>query len=197
MPIDLATARARLRKRVPKLVELPGVTRLAAVAAVLRQGPDGVEVLLIRRAVHERDPWSGHMAFPGGKAEPQDRDLLATAMRETHEELGLSLERHEFLGRLDDVAATAMGRFTGMVIAPHVFALTGEEPLRPNHEVAGTVWVQLGPLMRGEWDGQKRLDRNGKRVVLPAYAVGDFLVWGLTYRMLRDLLGLLRGDLGA
>ena len=70
----------------------PAHTR-AAVAIVVREGTDGPQVLLIRRAEHPGDAWSGHMAFPGGREDPGDESLLATAIRETFEELALDLRR--------------------------------------------------------------------------------------------------------
>src|SRR5262245_34151321 len=72
----------------------------AAVAAILLPRDDTFEILLIRRAERPTDLWSGHMAFPGGRRSPEDRDLLATAVRETEEEVGLDLARHgELVGR--------------------------------------------------------------------------------------------------
>ena len=90
--------------------ELANEIKRAAVATILREGLEGPEVLLIRRAENPRDPWSGHMAFPGGREAPEDRDLLATAVRETHEEVGLDLQRSaHLLGRLDALPAVARG----------------------------------------------------------------------------------------
>lgn len=170
--------------------------RRAAVAAILRTavGPDGhrddsdTQVLLIRRAERPGDPWSGHMAFPGGHSEPYDPDLRATAIRETMEEVGLDLRQHEYLGPLDEIAATARGRLVGMIIAPHVFALR-EVPLelRPNFEVAELVWGKLGPMMRGEIDDIKELRYDGELRRMPAFRVDDNLVWGMTHNMLRSL----------
>src|SRR5258706_15931093 len=61
--------RTALAARAPAQVTDPPSSR-AAVALILRDGPQGIEVLFIRRAEHPQDPWSGQMAFPGGRAEP-------------------------------------------------------------------------------------------------------------------------------
>src|ERR1700680_3050243 len=84
----------------------PAVPR-AAVALVLRQGARGLEILLIKRAEHMDDPWSGHVALPGGREEPADASLQETAVRETLEETGIDLARDgEVLGALDDLRPT-------------------------------------------------------------------------------------------
>ena len=75
----------------------------AAVAIILRDSDDGSEVLLMQRAKHERDPWSGQMSFPGGKIEPEDSNSKATAMREAREEVGARLSDEDFVGQLDDL----------------------------------------------------------------------------------------------
>jgi 8-oxo-dGTP pyrophosphatase MutT (NUDIX family) len=167
-------------------------SRRAAVAAILRPGSGATELLLIRRAEREGDPWSGHMALPGGHLEPGDADLLATAERETLEEVGLDLRQHELLGALDEHPATARGRFTGMVIAPFVFGLRGAAALHPNHEVAELLWAPLLPLARGDADVVKELEREGERIRFPGYGVGDHVVWGLTHRVLQSLFAALR-----
>jgi len=161
----------------------------AAVAAVLRDGPDGAEVLLIRRAEHALDPWSGHMAFPGGRYDPEDIDLLTTALRETREELGLDLAANaSLLGPLERVPAIARGRRVGMTIAPFVFALERPGALSPNEEVVEAIWAPLGALARGENATSVSFEFEGEKLSLPGWDVGGRVVWGLTYRMLQALL---------
>lgn len=163
--------------------------RLAAVAAILRQSELGAEVLLIRRATHDADPWSGHMAFPGGRRDPEDPNLLFTAIRETREEVGLDLSEHgELLGRLELVPAIARGRHVGMTIAPYVFALMRDVPLTANREVHETLWAPLTPLARGELSTTYPYDFEGERWQMPAFDVEGRIVWGLTYRMLSALI---------
>ena len=172
----------------------PGA-RYAAVAAILRPVDRETEVLLIRRAERQGDPWSGHMAFPGGHRDPDDRDLFQTALRETFEEVGLDLSRHEHLGALDHVPATLRGRRVNVAIAPHVFALREPNPLlQPNHEVAEIVWAQLGPMARGELDALKDFTYEGETRQVPAYRVDGHIVWGLTYHMLRSLFEVLEAS---
>ncbi len=182
--VDLDELRPRLVLHQPRTLTSP---RQAAVAAILRPGEQGAEVLLIKRAEHPRDPWSGHMAFPGGRRDPGDRELLATAMRETREELGLLLPPSALLGQLDDVPTHRMG----LVVRPYVFAIEGEPSLRPNHEVAETLWAPLEPLRRGERDRTFRYERGERALMLPAFDVEGRVVWGLTYRMLQSLFELL------
>lgn len=156
----------------------------AAVAAVLRPRGDDVEVLFIRRAVVEGDPWSGHMAFPGGRRDPEDRSLLATARRETLEEVGLDLASlGRPLGRLDDVPTHRRG----MVVSPFVFAIEGNPRLTPNREVDATLWTRIGPLLRGERDTSYAFPYAGQVHRMPGYDVDGNVVWGLTYRMLQLL----------
>ena len=168
--------------------------RAAVVAAVLRAGERGPEVLLIRRAEREGDPWSGHMAFPGGRREPRDPDLLTTARRETCEEVGLALAgpHAELLGQIDDLEAVAHGRRTGLVIRPFVFLVEGEVSLRPDaREVAEALWIPIGPLARGERDTRIPYRYEGRAISLPAYDHEGRVVWGLTYRMLRSLFAVI------
>ena len=197
MSFDLETLRRQLRSRKTSPKQRGGdnqdVGRRAAVAAILRPVQGDTEVLLIRRAERPGDPWSGHMALPGGHHDPGDVDLRATAVRETLEEVGLDLRGHDYLGQLDELAATARGKLVGMTITPHVFALSSELPvLRPNHEVAELVWGSLGRMFRGEVDAMKELSYGGELRRLPAFDVEGHLVWGMKHSMLRSLFALLR-----
>ena len=176
-----------------ELVDEPGHGR-AAVAIVVRDGTAGPQVLLIRRAEHPADAWSGHMAFPGGRQDPQDENLIATAIRETFEEVGLDLgQAGRLLGQLAPLPAVARGRPVGMTIAPFIFELVADAALRYSDEVVEAVWVPLDPLLKGQLRTTFAVDRDsGERVELPAHDVGGRIVWGLTYRMLDSLFELLR-----
>jgi 8-oxo-dGTP pyrophosphatase MutT (NUDIX family) len=180
--------------RLPKTdVAFLAAERRAAVAAVLRDSQRGPEILLIRRAEHPDDPWSGHMAFPGGREDPTDPDLLSTAVRETLEELSLDLRSSaRLLGQLDMLPAVARGKRTGLTIAPFVFELTAEPELRLNYEVAEVLWAPLDGLLRGVYATTYPYTIEGQEVRLPAHDVEGRLVWGLTGRMLDGLLALLR-----
>jgi 8-oxo-dGTP pyrophosphatase MutT (NUDIX family) len=189
--VDLDTIRKNLNSRKAKRQELLEIQRRAAVATILRTVGGETEVLLIRRAERQGDPWSGHMAFPGGHQEPEDADLRATAIRETFEEVGLDLSQHDYLGQLDELPARAGGKFVGMIIAPYVFALRDEPVLRPNDEVAELVWAPVGQMLRGEVDAIKELSYGGELRRLPAFRVQDHIVWGMTHNMLRSLFAVL------
>ena len=170
--------------------------RCAAVALIVHEGVDGLSVLLIERTKSEQDPWSGHVAFPGGRYDAGDRSLLCTAVREAHEEVGLDLEQHATcLGRLPDVAAVSRGRRLNLTIRPYVFHLHTLGALRPDpREVAATLWANLDRLLSGNADTCHRYrlaatDGGGSvNYELPAYEVQGRVVWGLTYTMLSGLL---------
>lgn len=187
--IDLRLIRSALSRDDEAPPDPGGDERLAAVAAVLREGAQGAEVLLIRRATHDADPWSGHMAFPGGRRDPGDPSLLHTAIRETREEVGLDLNEHgELIGRLALLPAMARGKRVGLTIAPFVFALVRDVPLALNYEVHETLWAPLTPMARGEWSTTYPYDFEGERWQMPAFDVEGRIVWGLTHRMLQTLL---------
>lgn len=163
----------------------------SAVAIVVRQTRQGAEVLLIARAVSPEDPWSGHVAFPGGRREPGDANELETAVRETREEIGIDLEkRASLLGQLDEIRASARGRMLDLVIVPFVFELSGEPSVRLSDEVQDVFWTLLDPLASGQ-SATFHWQRQGSRnLAYPAFRVRDRVVWGLTHRMLVGLLEL-------
>ncbi len=190
---SLPQIRAALEARPPQ--SEPSAGRQAAVATIIRPAsdPNESEVLLIRRALHERDPWSGHMAFPGGRRDPGDPSLLATAVRETEEELNLRLlEAGQLLGQLTSIPAMAKGRPVGLSITPFVFELYETPELSPNHEVAEAIWAPLTPLISGASTTTTRYVYPGGALELPAFDVDGRVVWGLTYQMLEHLFALLR-----
>ena len=193
MKLTIPSVRAALAARVALERE---AERRAAVATILREKDTSMEVLLIRRATKLDDPWSGHMAFPGGRQAADDDTLYVTAIRETCEEVGLDLQQGaELLGCLDDVTAIARGKRLPMLIRPFVFALrdTPDPVLRPQvEEVADALWVPLLPLMQGQRDAWVRYEGAGQKLELPGFQVESHVVWGLTHGMLSALFALLR-----
>lgn len=163
--------------------------RVAAVAAVLRERGGEVELLFIRRAKRRGDPWSGHMAWPGGKREGCDADLLACAVRETREEIGLDLEASaQLLGGLTPWHGGGKGPKGLRGVVPFVFALTRDVDLRPGDEVQETIWIPLSYFT--EWSARRPwrwVARWLPRVPL-AYRYDGRVIWGLTLWMLADLL---------
>jgi ADP-ribose pyrophosphatase YjhB (NUDIX family) len=166
----------------------------AAVAMVLAPEDRDLGVLLIQRAEHPLDPWSGHMALPGGRHEIGDRDLVHTAMRETHEEVGVDLARHgRLIGALDEVQASARGRDLDLVITPFLFALDAQRPTAIDEtEVAAAFWVPLGVLRDDRHHGTTAVSRGDYRADFPAFLFEGYTVWGLTYRILQGFLEALR-----
>jgi len=157
----------------------------AAVAVVLLDQPDA-ELLLIERAERAGDPWSGHMAFPGGRVSPEDRDVRAAAERETREEVGLDLTAAELLGRLDDLEGGNALRGP-LVLSAFVYRLATRPPLvRQNDEVQTTLWVPLHMFL----DPNRHVGHTWGGLRMPGVLVGEpgrHVVWGLTYRLLDGL----------
>ena len=185
----LARLRDRLASRAVVEAEPYHGSRLAAVAAVFRV-VDEPELLFIKRAEVESDPWSGHIAFPGGRHEPVDRSLVDTAIRETQEELALELDASSVIGRADDLAPRS-SLLPPIIVRPFVAIVRPDVALIPSHEVAATFWVPLTILRHPDTQAEHVMTVNGVRARFPAYRVDEHLVWGMTERIVRQLLSLL------
>jgi 8-oxo-dGTP pyrophosphatase MutT (NUDIX family) len=162
------------------------------VALVL--APDPVSVLVIRRAHREGDPWSGHMALPGGRREAADADLIATAVRETAEEVGVELTSGGLLGVLADVVPRTPV-LPPIAVRPYVFRLPARPALLLNEEIAAAVWLPIAELER-QWRGEVPIEVAGGSRVTPAFVTPDGVIWGMTERILRDLLDRLQNPPG-
>lgn len=185
--------RRNLGEYTPRILSA-GQSQKAAVAVVLREGEDQwPELLFIKRAHHPADPWSGHMAFPGGRIDLADATIRSAAERETLEEVGLSLEEAERLGRLDDLEGLkGGGRPAGIVISAFVYHHRSPGPLRANYEVEEAFWVSLSVLSDPARRVEYRHPLLGEETY-PGILVGDpdrHVIWGLTYRFVEMFLSL-------
>jgi 8-oxo-dGTP pyrophosphatase MutT (NUDIX family) len=181
---DLSLIRERLAGFEPELIDADGLHR-AAVALVLREHAQRCEVLFIERSTRADDPWSGHMAFPGGRVEPGDPDTRAAAERETFEEVGVSLEGADYLGRLGDIQGSPRLRQNRLVVTAHIYHVREPTPFRiDSREVASALWFPV----RGILDPSRHVayrSAHVREVDFPGILVGEpdrHVVWGLTYR---------------
>ena len=165
----------------------------AAVAIMVREGQEATELLMIRRATREGDPWSGHMGFPGGRRDPEDPSNFSCALRETEEELGVDLSRWGApLGELSDVNTGWRKDRPEMLVTPFIFSVSELPELTPYDEVDDVVWVPLHFLMdegnreplEWEWKGQK--------METDSYLYDCYRIWGLSLMMIDEMMGLLR-----
>ncbi len=175
----------------------PGGGERAAVALLLHQSAEQEpRLLLIERARREGDPWSGDLAFPGGRMEPGDADERAAAERETAEEVGLDLAAARFLGRLDDMSASLLP----ITVAAFVYAAESAAlpALSLSDEVTEALWVPLPHLFDRRRLREHRLRRGAAEHRFPALDLlgpGRPLLWGLSYRFTRSLGALVGEDL--
>ena len=174
--------RCALAGHAPRIIR--PTAKHAAVAAVLHETTSGTEVLFIERAEHPGDPWSGHMAFPGGRVDPGDATPQHAAERETREEVGIELASAERLGRLDDVEGAPPG-FDSLVVSAFVYHLERRVTPTLNYEVRDALWVPMATLLDSSRHVPFFWPREQREMHYPGILVGQperHVVWGLTYR---------------
>lgn len=184
--LDLRTVLRTFRNVEFPETTIPKTTRQAGVALILQALDEGLHVLFIQRAEREGDPWSGHVAFPGGHQELSDPDLLQTVIRETREEVGIVLSPSDCVGQLPFEKPYTSDQRSDLVVRPYIFELNHAPDIILNHEVSEVVWVRLEQLMTGELLTHETVHFNEYEYKLPGFRLNDNqFVWGLTYRILK------------
>jgi 8-oxo-dGTP pyrophosphatase MutT (NUDIX family) len=179
----------------PNPLPLRASARRCAVAVILQLRGGDLAVLMIKRAEREGDPWSGHMAFPGGRKEPQDRNGYVTAVRETWEEIGLQLgPQDRCVGKLSDLQTHPNDPQQAMVVTPFVFILEREVMLSLNYEVADVLWVPLNFLLNAANRQSMLWHRGDTALSLPCYHFSGQRIWGMSLRMLDELMALMQAS---
>ena len=181
----MTNVREHIRQAIiqpPRTIELESF-RLAAVAIIVTHKD---ELLLMRRAEHAKDPWSGHLSFPGGRQDPTDKSDLDVAIRETKEEIGFDLAQAEHLGRLDDIRT--LQPLPPILIRPHLFFCT--EPIQPvlNDEAVALHTLSIEALLNGTGRGVMNHPWRGTDRQFPCIRFDNVCLWGLTLHMVDDLL---------
>ena len=192
--IDLSRAHveARIRAHRPNSTRRFG-SRRSAVACVLRYERAAPDVLLMKRAERPGDRWSGQVSFPGGREDERDDDLQATAIRETREEMGIDLLAHtRFIGRLRTIRARARGGVLPLTVTPFVFVQERPFTVQLNDEAVASFWLPLDQAASGQLSAEYHYKAGPMTMKLPSWRYGDNVVWGLTYKMLENLLDVIR-----
>ncbi len=171
LPVELAEAELKAKPA-------------AAVMVILRDGPHGLEVLLGERTKREGDPWSGQVGLPGGRHRAEDPTMLATATRETKEEVGIDLEhRAEILGHMPP---RAPGNKPEVLVVPFVALATERLEATAGPEMAAVFWIPLADLLANQ--GRATVTTILGELNVPSFTYESRLIWGFTYRILEELL---------
>ncbi|GAA6136388.1 hypothetical protein NBRC116583_01350 [Arenicella sp. 4NH20-0111] len=161
----------------------------AAVTLILRDTKHGTEVLLMQRAFHPKDPWSGQMSFPGGKIETTDESSRAAAEREAFEEVGAKLNDQDYVGRLDDLYGLKVNDVFSVHIACFVYKVSRDLELVANEEVADMVWLPF-QFLNDRKNAHDFVHPSEPSLAMPAVMINaqkSQILWGLSLRMLSNL----------
>ena len=200
MTVARASANARLahsanavRSHAPALAGRDGEYFEAAVALILRETrDDDVELLFIKRAARDTDPWSGQIALPGGRHEDTDESLEDTAVRETREEVGLELRRHgAIIGPLDEVRPR-IPVLPPVIVRPYVATIGADAQIGSSDEVAEFFWAPLDAILDPAASRDTEIVVRQMRTSRPAIHYGGHVIWGMTEHILRRFEEIIR-----
>lgn len=182
-----------LRKHRPRKIPGRRFLRRCAVNLLIHEDPQhGLMIFMIQRAIHKSDPWSGHMAFPGGRMETSDASIQSAGLRELHEEVGIAdTDELIHIGRLSDLITKAHMARRPMVITPFVYRVETIPEVRHNYEVGDSLWVPLKFLVDPRNRHVMKWRFGGIQMRLPCYYYRGKQIWGLSLSMLDELVLLL------
>ncbi len=191
---DFETIRRRVESRLvaPRHAPIePERVAQAAVSLILRDSRGLAQALIIKRAERPGDHWSGHLALPGGRAQIGDRDLIATAARETYEEVGIDLlDGGEFIGRLDTLTPIS-AEAPRLEVTPFVAVAPPKFAMRLSDEVSSAFWISVAGLKRDGRSSHFSMRAGDAINKWPAYPSQGGPIWGITERILTNFLALL------
>ena len=193
--LNLTSIANHLAKQSPEIQALRKKGH-AAVAIILQEGEVSPEVLFIIRAEHDQDPWSGNIAFPGGRLNSTEETPQQAAERETFEELALPLGQARYLGRLNDLYGSTLP----VLVSCFVYQLLEPTRLQPNHEVASTFWCPIAKLLEPERHQQRTFfyhEEEHTHPVVELLEPHQPLLWGITYRLIRNFFERCELDFGS
>lgn len=172
----------RVRGYSPHLLEPEGRLPEAAVLMPITRG-ESPELVLTLRAIG-LSTHGGEVAFPGGRRDPEDADLLSTALREADEEIGLAPGIVEVVGPLSSLIS-----IHGIHVTPYVGIVPSYVDYRANDaEIASVFSVPLSFFCEVPPDVTHRIDHRGSAWYIPSYRYGEYQIWGLTAMMIVELV---------
>jgi 8-oxo-dGTP pyrophosphatase MutT (NUDIX family) len=182
----MAQIAAAVRAHPPVVAERDGKFFEAAVALILREtASDDLELLFIKRAARDDDPWSGQIAFPGGRRDPEDSSLEDTVVRETFEEVGLDLRRDgTIIGALDELRPR-IAVLPPVIVRPFVATISFNAIVGSSDEVAGSFWAPLDAILGSSASRSTQILIRGTSTMRPAIHFDGHVIWGMTENILR------------
>ena len=193
--MTLDDIRTALEQRQHRPAKFKATSNQASVAMIIAEGENDLEVCFIRRAERVGDPWSGQVAFPGGKADSSDKDAHAVAERETHEEVGLKLKPSHRVGPLP----TRQVSTRNMVLSPFIYHIDADERAtvfaREPDEVAHVFWVPMRHLFKQSSATELEYPIGGSEMTFPGIRFEEDIIWGLTLSVLESFAQIMRREL--
>jgi 8-oxo-dGTP pyrophosphatase MutT (NUDIX family) len=177
--------REMLSSRKRRVIEHPPFSHAAVLVPLFQK--DGNCHLLFTKRSEEVKYHKGEISFPGGVVDEEDRELINTALREAHEEIGLKESDVQIIGVLDDIVT-----ITEFIVTPIVGLFPYPYPFKVSEvEIAELIEVPLASLFEKDCFSEREIFRGGQREMVFAYQYGRHVIWGATARILKQFLDLI------